>query len=114
MGVGGIKKKLQIRWGFLISLKMYLSFLIFVVQSQLLRVQRMETFGRSFSGIAHDLNNELSPMLLSMRMLEHKQADAENRRWFETLRVSAQRAGRLITQLLSFIKGIDEERILIR
>ena len=84
------------------------------IQSQLLRVQRMETFGRLFSGIAHDLNNELSPMLLSMRMLEHKQPDAESRRWFETLRVSAQRAGRLITQLLSFIKGIDEERILIR
>ena len=46
------------------------------IQSQLLRVQRMETFGRLFSGIAHDLNNELSPMLLSMHMLEHKQADA--------------------------------------
>src|SRR5438128_1308511 len=50
----------------------------------------METFGRLFSGIAHDLNNELSPMLLSMHQgVEH-------------------------AQLLSFIKGIDEKRILIR
>jgi two-component system cell cycle sensor histidine kinase/response regulator CckA len=84
------------------------------IESQLLRVQRMEAIGGLFSGIAHDLNNELAPMLFAMSMLEQKQTNGESRRWFDTLRVSTQRAGRLITQLLSFTKGSDEERTLIR
>src|SRR5436309_869988 len=38
-----------------------------MAENQLLRLQRMETIGRLASGIAHDLSNELSPILLATR-----------------------------------------------
>jgi hypothetical protein len=80
------------------------------LESQLFRAQRMESIERLLGGIAHDLNNVLSPMLFASSILERKCEDAEAKRLLETLRVNAEHAGRLITQLLSFAKGIDDER----
>src|SRR6266516_4477379 len=80
------------------------------LEIQFLRAQRMETIDRLVGGIAHDLNNVLSPVLFASSVLEQKCVGAEAKRWLETLRVNAEHAGRLITQLLSFAKGIDEER----
>ena len=36
-----------------------------MLESQLLRAQRMESIGTLAGGIAHDLNNMLTPMMLS-------------------------------------------------
>ncbi len=80
------------------------------LETQFLRAQRMASIDRLLGGIAHDLNNVLSPMLFASSILERKCVDAEAKRLLETLRVNAEHAGRLITMLLSFAKGIDEER----
>jgi len=80
------------------------------LETQFLRAQRMASIDRLLGGIAHDLNNVLSPVLFASSILEQKCVGAEAKRWLETLRVNAEHAGRLITQLLSFAKGIDEER----
>ena len=75
------------------------------MESQVLRMQRGDIAGRLASGIAHDLGNGLAPMLFSVRMLEHERKDDQDRRWLETLRVSTEHVARVVTSLLSFVKG---------
>ena len=42
------------------------------MESQFLRAQRMESIGTLAGGIAHDLNNVLSPILMAIDMLQLK------------------------------------------
>ena len=81
-----------------------------LLESQFLRAQRMETIGRLASGIAHDLNKVLSPMLLATRILREKKMAREDRQWLDTLKINAEHAGGLITQLMSLARGIEGER----
>src|SRR5437667_3664338 len=81
-----------------------------LLESQFLRAQRMETIGRLASGIAHDLNKVLSPMLLATRILREKKMEREDRQWLDTLKINAEHAGGLITQLISLARGIEGER----
>jgi len=81
-----------------------------LLESQFLRAQRMETIGRLASGIAHDLNKVLSPMLLATRILRAKKMEREDRQWLDTLKINAEHAGGLITQLMSLARGIEGER----
>jgi len=45
------------------------------IEAQLLRAQRLESLGTLASGIAHDLNNVLSPILMGTQMLQMKLHD---------------------------------------
>ncbi len=81
-----------------------------LLESQFLRAQRMETIGRLASGIVHDLNKVLSPMLLATRILRAKKMEREDRQWLDTLKINAEHAGGLITQLMSLARGIEGER----
>ncbi|HJY79853.1 MAG TPA: ATP-binding protein [Candidatus Binatia bacterium] len=81
-----------------------------LIESQFLRAQRMETIGRLASGIAHDLNKVLSPVLLATSMLREKKMAREDRLWLDTLKINAEHAGGLINQLMSLARGIEGER----
>jgi two-component system, cell cycle sensor histidine kinase and response regulator CckA len=81
------------------------------LESQFLRAQRMESIGTLASGIAHDLNNVLSPILMSIQLLESKLDDEESRSILNLLKVNAQRGGEMIRQVLSFAKGAKGDRI---
>jgi PAS domain S-box-containing protein len=65
-------------------------------------------------GIAHDLNNLLSPIGMAIRMLELKLPGKEDRRMLSVLQSSASRAGELIKQVLSFARGVQGERVLLQ
>ena len=84
------------------------------MESQFLRVQRMGNLGRMAGGLAHDLNNILSLMLVALQQLQRKGLDRDSQRWVRALRLNAEHAGHLITQLLSLAKGIEEERASIQ
>ncbi|PYS17002.1 MAG: hypothetical protein DMG15_00660 [Acidobacteria bacterium] len=84
------------------------------LESQFLRVQRMGNLGRMAGGVAHDLNNILSLMLVALQQLQRKGLDRDSQRWVRALRLNAEHAGHLITQLLSIAKGIEEERASIQ
>jgi PAS domain S-box-containing protein len=84
------------------------------LESQFLRAQRMESIGTLAGGIAHDLNNILSPILMAVRILQMKMTDEDSQRWLATLLKSAERGAGLVSQVLSFAKGVEGERILLQ
>jgi PAS domain S-box-containing protein len=77
----------------------------------LLRAQRLESIGTLAGGIAHDLNNMLTPILMSVGMLEDTVIDESARTLLATVRTSAQRSADLVKQVLSFAKGVEGERV---
>jgi PAS domain S-box-containing protein len=81
------------------------------LEAQFLRAQRMESIGALASGIAHNLGNLLSPILLSIQMLKRKFTDEESQHMLAILQINAERGGEMIKQVLEFARGIEGERI---
>jgi two-component system, cell cycle sensor histidine kinase and response regulator CckA len=84
------------------------------MEAQFLRAQRMESIGTLAGGIAHDLNNVLSPIVMAIDMLELRSTDETSRRWFEVLRANAERGGNMVRQVLSFARGVEGERVALQ
>jgi hypothetical protein len=80
------------------------------LESQFLRAQRMETIGMLASGVVHDLNNILSPIIMALQMLRMRFTDEKSRQLIDSLEVSAQRGANLVRQILSFVRGIESKR----
>lgn len=80
------------------------------LEAQFLRAQRMESIGTLASGIAHDLNNSLAPVLMSVQILEHKLQDEQSRRILKTLETNTKRSADLVKQVLSFARGVEGKR----
>lgn len=76
-------------------------------EMQLLRSQRMESVGRLASGIAHDLNNVLAPILMVLPILRDAVADEETRHLVDTIESSAQRGAGIVKQVLTFGRGLE-------
>lgn len=81
------------------------------LEAQFLRSQRMESIGTLAGGIAHDLNNILSPMLMSVQFLQRKHQDEESQNWLGALRENAERGASLIRQMLSFARGTEGDKM---
>jgi len=84
------------------------------IESQFLRAQRMECIGTLASGVAHDLNNVLSPIMMGASML-HDQLPAElHERMVSTIESAAQRGADIVRQVLSFARGLEGERLVLQ
>ncbi|MGM3306427.1 hybrid sensor histidine kinase/response regulator [Anabaena sp. WFMT] len=77
------------------------------LEHQFLRAQRMESIGTLASGIAHDLNNVLSPILMSAHLLKNKYHDQETQQILSIIENNAKRGANLVKQVLSFARGIQ-------
>ena len=84
------------------------------IEQQLLRAQRMESIGTLAGGIAHDLNNILSPILMSIQMLQIKAQDDSSRQWLSMLQSNAERGADMVRQVLSFARGVEGERVAVQ
>lgn len=84
------------------------------MEGQFLRAQRMESIGTLAGGIAHDLNNVLSPILMAIDMLQLKTTDETSKKWLEVLRSNAERGGNMVHQVLSFARGVEGERVALQ
>jgi PAS domain S-box-containing protein len=84
------------------------------LESQFLRVQRMESIGTLAGGIAHDLNNVLTPILLAIRMLRDEVQHEHSREILNTLEASAQRGSSIVQQVLSFARGVEGDRSVLQ
>ena len=81
------------------------------IEAQFLRAQRMESIGTLAGGVAHDLNNILAPIMMSIDVLKEISKDPEATSILETIEVSARRGAEIVRQVLSFARGLDGERI---
>jgi PAS domain S-box-containing protein len=84
------------------------------LEGQLLRAQRMESIGTLAGGIAHDLNNLLSPILLGVQMLQLQLKQEPYDRMLSVIRMNAERSSELVKQVLSFARGVEGERIILQ
>src|SRR5204863_3095822 len=82
-------------------------------QEQMLRAQRPECVGALASGIAHDLNNLLSPISMGADLLHFAQLAPRDAHLVETMQSATARAAQLVTRMLTFARGRDEERCLV-
>jgi two-component system cell cycle sensor histidine kinase/response regulator CckA len=80
------------------------------LEMQILRAQRMESIGTLASGIAHDLNNILTPITLSLQLLGAKLNDEESRKTLDILENSTRRGADLVRQVMTFARGVEGER----
>ncbi|HEU5077940.1 MAG TPA: PAS domain S-box protein [Opitutaceae bacterium] len=76
------------------------------LEVQFLRAQRMESIGTLAGGIAHDLNNVLTPILVASQVLQ-AQASKEDSALLETIEKSALHGAALIKQVLLFARGAE-------
>jgi PAS domain S-box-containing protein len=81
------------------------------LEQQFLRSQRMESIGTLAGGVAHDLNNILSPIMLSIDILKEESNSAETLEILETIGTCAQRGADIVRQVLSFARGLGGQRI---
>ena len=116
----GKEKVINARWG-LVSGEQGQPDYILIVQTDvteqkraeehLLRAQRLESIGTLAGGIAHDLNNVLSPILMAVEMIQQTDPDPKTARWTSMIRENAQRGADMIKQVLTFARGAGGERI---
>lgn len=80
------------------------------LENQFLRIQRMESIGTLAGGIAHDLNNILSPILMSIQLLRMKSQDPDLGKILDTVETCGERGANLVRQILAFSRGAEGER----
>ncbi len=83
------------------------------MEQQFFRAQRMESIGTLAGGIAHDLNNVLAPILMSIELLRLTSRDERAKSVLSTIETSAKRGADMVKQILSFARGVEGERMVI-
>ena len=85
-----------------------------LLEGKFLRIQRLESLGILAGGIAHDLNNILAPIILSIQSLKRRWDDVASRNHLATLEASAHRGAELVKQVLTFARGVEGQRVPVR
>jgi PAS domain S-box-containing protein len=83
------------------------------LHQQLLQAEKLAALGQTISGVAHELNNPLATILTSSERLAHKPMDPELRRGFETILGEAERAAKIVRNLLTFARKRNTTRTLV-
>ncbi len=83
------------------------------LEEQFLRAQRLESIGTLAGGIAHDLNNMLAPILMSIDLLREHVASSEGTDLLAMIEKSTQRGAHLVREVLTFARGVDGDRVRI-
>ncbi len=85
-----------------------------LLEEELIRSQRMESVGTLASGVAHDLNNVMAPIMLAIGFLKKSVPDDRSQRLLETIDKSSRRGTAIIKQILGFARGIEGEKGLLQ
>jgi two-component system cell cycle sensor histidine kinase/response regulator CckA len=84
------------------------------MREQFLRTQRMEAIGTLASGVAHDLNNVLAPILMAPGLLRNSVKGERELRLLDLIEQGAFRGAQIVRQLLTFSRGSGGERISVQ
>lgn len=79
------------------------------LEANFVRIQRLETIGALAGGIAHDLNNVLAPILMSVQILKKRVLDPMTQRLLATLESTVERGVDLVKQILLFSRGFQDK-----
>ena len=82
------------------------------LRSQLIHSERLSAVGQLVSGVAHELNNPLQSILGFTELLIDAEDRPEMRRDLEQVRSEAIRAGKIVRNLLAFVRRSSSERTL--
>ena len=77
------------------------------LERQFLRAQRLDSIGTLATGVAHDLNNILTPILMACSILSEEVKSATGQALLATLESCAQRGAEVVQQLTTFAKGVE-------
>jgi two-component system, cell cycle sensor histidine kinase and response regulator CckA len=80
------------------------------LEARFLRAQRMDSIGTLASGVAHDLNNILAPIMMSASLLRRELNSQQREEIISTIEESAERGAQIIKQVLAFGRGLEGER----
>jgi PAS domain S-box-containing protein len=83
------------------------------LETQLLRAQRLESIGTLASGVAHDLNNILTPILMCAEVLRGEVSNEDRQSAVALIDQSARRGANVVKQVLTFARGVEGERVVI-
>ncbi len=84
------------------------------LEAQFLRSQRIQSIGTLAGGIAHDLNNVLAPVLMSVQLLQMRYPDEQSQQLLKTLERNVKRGADLVKQVLSFARGLEGKRTIVQ
>ncbi len=84
------------------------------LEAQFLRAQRMESIGTLAGGIAHDLNNVLSPIMMALQLLQMRWPDEDSQRILSVLLANVERGAGMVKQVLSFARGTSGEQLALQ
>jgi CheY-like chemotaxis protein len=74
----------------------------------------MESIGTLAGGVAHDLNNILTPIIMSINILKGASNTPQTTKILESIELSAKRGADIVRQVLSFARGLESERIAVQ
>lgn len=81
------------------------------MEQQLIRAQRLQAVGTLAGGLAHDLRNVLTPVLMSLALLREGEQDPVRLEVLETVERNTRRGSDIVAQVLSFARGVDGRRV---
>lgn len=84
------------------------------LEAKFLRAQRLESLGTLATGIAHDLNNVLAPIVMALQYLRESNRQPDDQTMLATLEASALRGANIVKQVLTFARGIEGDRMLLQ
>jgi len=83
------------------------------IEKQRLRAQRLESIGTLAGGVAHDLNNVFTPLMMVIDDLRRCEGRPD-RETVDVMETSVKRGAGMVRQLLTFGRGVEGERLVLQ